>query len=940
MKFQLLGPVTAFSGGRRVELGPAKQRCVLAALLLDAGHVVSTEQLIDRVWGENPPRTVRGTLYSYLTHIRAVLKESQPPGAPPALLRHTGGYELHVSVDDIDLHVFRRTLTEARTAEDERAAELLNQVLEKWHDEALSDLTGLWVEATRTRLEDERQLALRQLHDIRLRQGRAEQLLPTLRDLAARRPLDERLAGQLITALCQAGRQGEALQCYESVRKTLDAELGIAPGPELQALHRRILTADLALQPALVAQVPAAAWPVPRQLPACPALFTGREKELTALDETLAQSFSHSEALKAVAISGMAGVGKTWLALRWAHQRADRFPDGQLYVDLRGFTPGQEPLSSADVLRGLLEALGVPSSAIPVSPESQAGLYRSLMAGKRMLMVLDNARDSAQVTPLLPGTSACTVVITSRHRLSGLIAAHGARSIPLTTLSDDDARHLLAAHLGRRAVDLEPDAVRVFLDRCAGLPLALGILGTRGSFNQGLPLAMIAQEVNEATTRLDALEPGELSSGLRAVFATSCARLSEAAATLFFLLGLAPQTEFSLFAAARLTDAGLPGARSLLHQLESAHLLQQHRPGRYRMHDLIRLYAAERGRRTLPEDTVTAALSRLVDGYLVSAHAADLLLTPSRQPITIPVETASDAVDHLPDAASAMSWFSAEHSTLLALQEDALKRHWHERAWQLAWLTEIFHVKNGLHRENLAAWQTAMTAARHIGDADITAQTHRCLGRAHMVSGNIDDALSHLSQALTFLEEKGDTLGMAFTHHALGWSFARKQDEKRALDHARRSLRLFQVIGSPVWVAQRLNAVGWYLAQQGLYRRARVRCEQSLRLFEQEDQRIESAAALDSLGYVAARTGAHQEAIDLYARARAIYEEGGDRYEEANTLDRLGSAYLDSGRAEEAAAAWMSAHDLYKAQCRFGEADRMKARLAELRGDRTGPGVE
>lgn len=928
MEFRLLGPVTAFSEGQRVELGPAKQRCVLAALLLDAGHVVSAEQLIDRVWGDDLPRTVRGTLYSYLTRIRILLKDAKTSGNRPALLRHTGGYVLDVAPQDVDVHRFRRIAAEARKADDDRTVELLSQALGEWQDEALSDLVGPWAEATRTRLEDERQAALRQLHDIRLRQGGAEEVLPTLRDLAAARPMDERLAGQLITALYQAGRQGDALKCYADIRRSLADELGIAPGPALQALHRQILTADPAVRPVPAEPGISRDWPVPRQLPSCPAVFTGRAVEQVALDAALDDPSRNADALKLVTISGMAGVGKTWLALRWAHQRLDLFPDGQLYVDLRGFTPGQEPLSPTAALRGLLEVLGVPSPAVPASLEAQAGLYRSLVAGKRLLMVLDNARDSEQVAPLLPGSPSCTVVVTSRNRLSGLITGHGAQSVPLATLADEDARTLLAAHLGRPVTESEAGAVSTFLDRCGGLPLALGILGTRGAFNRDLPLDAMAQELDEAATRLDAWEPGELSAGLRAVFATSCAGLGEEAADMFFRLGLAPQPEFSLFAAARLMDTSPTAVRGLLHQLESAHLLHQYRPGRYRTHDLIRLYAAERGRATLTKEAVSAALARLVDGYVRSAYHADRVLTPSRQPIEIALPDTADDIERVAGTAQAMDWFAADHATLLVLQDTAMSQGWFERAWQLAWVTDIFHVKNGLHQESLAAWQTALAAARHLADRGITAQTHRYVGRATMMAGHIDEAIFHLSQALDFLEEVDDTLGRALTHHALGWSFARKEDHARALDHARRSLRLFQEIGSPVWVAQRLNAVGWYLAQQGRYRRARVRCEQALRLFEDLGQRTEAAAALDSLGYVAARTGRHDEAIALYTRARAAYRDSGDRYEEANTLARLGNACRDADRMDQAVDAWTSAYDLYVTQCRFTEADRVKAQLA------------
>ncbi|MFE6024499.1 AfsR/SARP family transcriptional regulator [Streptomyces niveus] len=942
MRFQLLGPVMGFVGGRRTELGSARQRCLLAALLVDAGHVVPIEQLIDRVWGEDPPRTARGTLYSYVTRLRSVLghwnghDEHGGRGGGVDVTRHAGGYVLETDPEQIDVHCFRRLVARSRAASsDEEAGPLLRDALALWRDDALSGLSGAWAEGMRTRLDAERIAALLHFNDIQLRQGACEELLPDLRALVELRPLDERLAAQLMTALYRSSCQAEALELYDSLRRRLAAELGVDPDPDLQELHRQVLGAAPELRPGRSREA-APPRTVPRQLPLSPPQFVGRSRELAAMDELLAETPGTGRTPVVSAVTGMAGVGKTWLALHWAYRHLDQFPDGQVHVDLRGFDRVEPPVAPEAALRRLLDALGAAPAAIPADPDSQAGLYRSLVAGKRLLIVLDNARDTAQIVPLLPGSPTCTVLITSRHVLAGLHTHHAVRFLVLEPLEDGEARSLLAGRLGPRRIEDEARAVSEFLAYSAGLPLALGILATRAMSHPDFPLSAIADELHRESTRLDALDTGDLSADLRAVFASSYSALDAKEARFFGLLGLVPGPEIGLEASAALADLPVPGARTVLNRLVALHLLQRQSPLRYRMHDLVRLFAAERGQETQSADAADQALRRFVDSYVRTALHADRLLSPYRQPIELPPTTAEGADgsgryegDTVSDVAAALSWFDDEQGALAAVQRLSERHGWYEPVWQLAWASETFRLRQGHNQDNLDAWRRAITAAERLGDIVLSTHTGRYAGRAFALAGEYGKAVEHLSESLRSIERTGDSSATALTHHALGWAYARLGDYGRALVEARRNLRLIQSTDNPVWTARALNSVGWYLAQSGSYRRALVRCEQALDLFRRHDQHNGVAAALDSLGYISCQMGGYTEAVDRYREALDVYVDSGDRREEANTLTRLGEAYRALGRPAEAAAVWNEALAFYRTQHRSDLAEQI---LAELKG--------
>jgi DNA-binding SARP family transcriptional activator len=492
VEFRLLGTVEARADGQPVDLGHARQQCVLVALLVKANKVLSADQLLDRVWGDHVPRRGRDTLYSYLSRLRKALADADEI----TLRRQSGGYVLAVPSRSVDLHRFRDLVGQARTAGDDRALGLFEQALGLWRGEAFAGLDTDWLTTVRAEFDAERLAAKLDHTDVALRLGQHAALLPTLSTLADERLLDERLAGQLMLALYRSGRPAEAQEHYQRVRSRLVEQLGTDPSQPLRELHQRILTADPALALPSTPRLPDTPGSVvPRQLPAPPRGFTGRTRELTALN---AAADTDNDAMMISVIAGALGVGKTWLALHWAHRNIERFPDGQLFVDLRGFSPDNRPMLPKVAMRGFFDAFGVDPDQLPVDPHAQAARYRSLVANKRMLIVLDNASDTTQVAALLPGTPTCMVLVTSRRHLSGLIAEHGAGHLSLDALSDAEARALLVTRLGAERVAAEPAAINDLVACCGRIPLALSIIAGRAHTHPHLPLATLTAELRDA----------------------------------------------------------------------------------------------------------------------------------------------------------------------------------------------------------------------------------------------------------------------------------------------------------------------------------------------------------------------------------------------------------------------------------------------------------
>lgn len=615
MRFEVLGPVRAWRDDEELDLGFPQQRALLALLLADTGRPVPTSGILDVLWAERPPASALNVVRRYVGALRRLLEPELPPRAPGSrLLRRPGGYLLEADPDEVDLLRFRELTRQGKravaTGRAETAARCFTEALGQWRGPVVMGIPPSAREHVRfTAVERELLHTTRLAADAALLCGRAEHVLPALRRAAALDPLDEPLHARLILSLAACGLQAEALTAYEDVRRRLSAELGVAPGAELAAAQTRVLRQDVGrlragptvalgrdlpvvrVGPARGASSPA---PVgrPAQLPPDPAAFAGRRAELEWLTSHAGPADAGTEAPPTVLIGGMAGVGKTTLAVHWAHRAAHRFPDGQLHVRLEGSDPVQPAVPPEEALRGMLTALGVPAPRMPDGLAALTGLYRTLLAGRRVLVVLDDAAGTEQLRPLLPAAPGCLALVTSRHALPGLIAS-GARPLRLDPPPAEDARAALALLTGADRPAAEPRAADEIVTRCGRLPLALAAVAARAAARRDLSLATVAAELRASHGSLAAFCAPGATPDVRAAFLGSYRLLSAQSARLFRLLPR--HTGPGLTPAAAAALAGLPvrRVRLLLAEIADAHLLTEHTPGRYTMHDLLRAYAAE-----------------------------------------------------------------------------------------------------------------------------------------------------------------------------------------------------------------------------------------------------------------------------------------------------------------------------------------------------------
>jgi tetratricopeptide (TPR) repeat protein/transcriptional regulator with XRE-family HTH domain len=650
---------------------------------------------------------------------------------------------------------------------------------------------------------------------------------------------------------------------------------------------------------------------VPRQLPADVHAFAGRSDQLARLDALLAGSPDAAPAAVVIAATGTAGVGKTALAVRWAHRVADQFDDGQLYANLRGFDPGGQATAPTDVIRGFLNTLGMSPERIPPSLDAQAALYRSLLAGKRILVVLDNARDAEQVRPLLPGTPTTLVVVTSRSQLAPLVAVDGAYPLNLDPLNHGEARELLTKRLGTDRVSADPAAVEEIISACARLPLALSIAAARAQLS-GFPLAVLAAELQRVGERLRVLDAGDPTTEVRTVFSWSYSALTPPAARLFRLLGLHPGPDITMPAAASLAALAAPEVSRLLTELTRANLLDEHSPGRYTFHDLLRAYATDLVQHLDPGDERHAAMTRLFDHYAHTARAADRLLRPHGDPVghplTLPAPGASP--DYVADHQHAMAWLTAEHSVLLAVLRRAAETGFDRHTWLLALALDAFLDRQGHWLDRAYACQAALDAARRLGDPAAQAVAHRFLAGASTLLGRYPDAHTHLRCALDLYAQVGDWEGQAHTHQNLASLWDRQGHPDKALDHARQTLAMTQAAGHRRGQADALNSVGWCHSQLGDHTQALTYCEQALSLLQQLGDRAGEAATWDSLGYAHHHLGHHAQAVDCYQHALSLIRDLGERYNEAETLTRLGDTHHAAGAPTAARTVWQQALDI------------------------------
>jgi tetratricopeptide (TPR) repeat protein len=666
--------------------------------------------------------------------------------------------------------------------------------------------------------------------------------------------------------------------------------------------------------------------PVPRQLRPAPPGFVGRADHLADLDRRTPTTGQQTASMVVIsAIGGTGGIGKTWLALTWAHRNLHHFPDGQLFADLHGFTPTGRPAHPVDVLGGFLDALGVDRDHQPTDPDRRAELYRSLVADKHMLIVLDNAATTDQITPLLPGGHHCTVLITSRNHLHGLTARHGAHPVHLDVLTNTEAHTLLTTALDQATADKR--AIAELIELCGGFPLALGLIAARAAADPHLPLGDIVAELR--VLGLDALDSDDPIASLPTVLSWSLRHLTDQHRQVFALLGIAPGPDTGLPAATALTGLPERETHAVLRALAEASLIDRTPGGRYGMHDLVRAYATTIAD-DLPSHVRETALRRVLDFYTHTARTADQLLNPHRDALRLDPPAPGVHPRPLPDVAAAWAWFDTEHTCLLAAQHAAITHHWHPTVWHLAWGLDTFHYWRGHRHDRLTVWQTAADAAPHLPDPTPRTLVHRYLGYAHAYLGHHEDAIGHLHQALTLAEQHHNRTHQARTHQALAQAWEQRGDNREAQDHARRALDLYRSLDQPVWEAVALNTVGWSAARLGDYDNARDHCQAALTLHRHHHDPEGESAALDSLGYIDHHSGHHTQAIDHYHHALILRRDLGNTYQVANTLDALGFPHAALGQTEQARTVWQEALRLYREQGRHDDATRVQHQLDNL----------
>ncbi|GIJ64052.1 SARP family transcriptional regulator [Virgisporangium aurantiacum] len=886
----VLGPLELRRGDIPVGLGPIRQRVVLGLLAVRVGEAVSRAALVDAMWGEAgaAPASAANAVQVHVSRLRRALCRV---AADPLLTAVPGGYRLVPDEVDLDLLAFRhdvRTATYAAPTSPGRACELFARALARWRGPLLADVEPLRGHPAVLAVERERAVAVLAYADAAARSDRNAEVVPLLRELTAADPLDGAAHARLMIALAGSGRQAAAFQIFAGLRRRLADELGVDPDHEVIAAHRRILR-----------QGDPGDLPIPRQLPAPIAHFAGRAAEFATLDGLL----TDGDRPRVAFLSGSGGVGKTTLAVRWAHHVADRFPDGCLYINLRGFDPRGSAVDPREALRDFLCSLGVPPQRVPSGLDALAAAFRSRLAGRRLLVILDNARSAHQVRPLLAGTPGCLTVVTSRDQMAGLVAAEGALPVTLGLLGPGESRDLLVARLGARRVNAEPEAADAIVGQCAGLPLALSVVATRAALHPQFTLGAVAGRLGDASRRLDGLAGDDPTTDPRTVFSWSYQSLSPRAARLFRHLGVATGPDISSAAAAALVGLPPPDVEPLLAELARAHLVTEAVPGRFTLHDLLRAYAAELAQAA----GRTAALHRLLDHYLHTAHRAAIRLYPHRRPVLLDEPVPGAGAEEIGDHDRAMAWFTAEAGPLLAAVGQAHDEGFDTHCRLLAGaLVEVLD-RQGRWHDLATSQRTALAAATRTGDLAGQAQARYDLGFACTRLAEYDEAIVHLRHALDLCGALDDPAGQGRAHLELARTLARQDRHRAALGHAEEALVLFLGAGDDAGKARALNAVGWYHTLSGDHERALGFCREAIAMHRVLGNPRGEAGTWASLGYAYRHLGRHAEAVDCYLRSVELCRTLGDRYNEGETLLYLGDAQRTSGDARAARESWQQA---------------------------------
>ncbi|MFH0243905.1 BTAD domain-containing putative transcriptional regulator [Streptomyces sp. HK10] len=893
LRFAVLGPVRAWRDGEPVGVGSPQQRALLAALLLRGGQTATAQELVDALWGEDPPQRALAALRTYASRLRKVL------GAE-ALISESGGYAIRLGPDTgIDADTAAAHALEAEKAassgDRHRARELYGLALAQWDGEPLAHVPGPYAENQRTRLEEWRLSLLEHLLDLGLQLGSHAEAVSELTALTSEHPLRERLRELLMLALYRSGRQAEALAVYADTRRLLAEELGVDPRPELAELQQRILRADEELARPVEESVPpgTATFVRPAQLPATVPDFTGRTAFVAELGDQLVTAESRVMAVSAVA--GIGGVGKTTLAVHVAHAARDRFPDGQLYVDLQGAGPA--PAEPEAVLGAFLRALGTPDSAIPDGVGERASLYRSTLAGRRILTLLDNARDAAQVRPLLPGTEGCAALITSRVRMVDLAGAH---LVDLDVMSPEEAMTLFTRIVGAERVGAEREAAMDVVAACGFLPLAIRIAASRLAARRTWTVSFLARRLADERRRLDELQAGD--QAVKATFELGYGQLEAEQARAFRLLGLADGPDISVQAAAAMLDRTPEETEDLLESLVDTSLLESAAPGRYRYHDLVRLYArtcAERDE--APSSDRSAARSRLLDFYLATAAGVFALARPGDRVVSHLAATEHPGLE-FGDHAAALDWLFSEADCLLACVEQSADGDTLRRAADLLLVAKDL-ADSGIHSLRYERAATAVhEAARAAEDAWAEGRARIMLTHVHIVAGRFEQANRSAQRAMELSEDTGDPVVSGYAPNDRGIIAISRGRYEDGETHLNQALDAFRADHNPNGEASALCNLSRVRLGLGRTDSAIRLAEQGVAVYADLGMAMRLANGRYALAMALTGAGRTAEALDQLNQALVLFRESRQPMWEGATHLRMAEAHMAARRPTQAAA--------------------------------------
>ncbi|WP_165494969.1 AfsR/SARP family transcriptional regulator [Actinomadura roseirufa] len=930
----------ASDGEQAIELTPLKWRVLLAILLRQANKPVSNSSLVDALWGERPPRSALANLRMYVHLLRQAL------GTDDRIARIAPGYALTVNPGELDAHRFVDLVEQARKSTESAdvltANTTLREALGLWRGsayEGLGECAPLREEAVR--LDELRLAAIEERISTDLDLGRHDELVPELRVLTAEHPFREQFRAGLMLALCRSGRQADALQVYRDTRQVLDEELGIEPGPRLRHLEQAILAND----PSLYAPVRAAAtgglpvpgssaaggvraWSAPQHLPLDVSGFSGRADELARLGGLLPEVGTHPGTVVIASMSGMAGVGKTALAVHWAYRIREQFPDGALFVDLRGYDPSGVPAPPDEVLDGFLRTLQVPPESIPSRLEDRAAMFRSQLDRRRMLIVLDNAASSAQVRWLLPGSGDCLVVVTSRSSLSGLVASTGAYRLPIDLLSSAEAMDLLREVLGSARIDAEPEAAEELRRLCTNLPLALRLAAERAAVHAHLTLADLTRELADERDRLDLLAaPDDESTAVRAAFSWSYRALPADAARVFRLLGLHPGPDICLSAVAALTGLERQQVRGLLDTLTDVHLVQETARERYQLHDLLRVYARDVAHADEPAAERDAAVRRVLEWYLYTTDLVDRVIMPGRQRVPLDPPRPELRLSEPGSLADSLEWCEAERINMVAAIRHAAQIGWHDIAWKLPYtLWSYFNV-----RSRWTDWITThdlgLAAARQADDAFAECHLLASLGNAYRDVHRVDEAFDRFEKAITIARRIGERWIEAGARTLRSVAHRNLGQFGMAIDDCRAAQEIYDSIDDRWGEAWVLYQLGEIFEKIRRYDEAVEHCTRALALFESVGDHWGRGRTLWMLGQTYHGLGRLDESADYSHRALVTAREMGNRNGEAFALFILGELKDDTGDRESARRLWEQALALFE-ELGNPQAAKVRARMA------------